>query len=117
MRTDLIVIEALSATLAGIKRLENLGALMNEKLKAFAESVKASFTVVDEGLANIVKDEQGQADAIKKLQDQIANTQGDVLSPESQALLDELAAGAQALADRTKQIADSIPDVPAVPAE
>ena len=90
---------------------------MNEKIAQFVASVKASFERVFAGLSNIVKDEEGQAAKIKELQDQIANNPADTLSPESQALLDEVALGAQALADKTKEIADSIPDLPAPPTE
>ncbi len=88
------------------------GAIMavNAQVQAFKDKMDAVLVTVGENFDNIAQDIKNQSAAIQALKDQIANNPSDTLSPESQALLDSVAENAQAMADRSKALAEAVPD-------
>lgn len=78
---------------------------MSQQVEDFKKAVDAAFKDISDSLDNIVKDEEGLA---KQIADFIA-AQGS-LSPPDLATLTTIAQNAVAMADRTKSIADNVPD-------
>ncbi len=80
----------------------------------YAVKANNAFTTINTSLDNIVADEVNLAKQISDLKSQIASG-GSVLTPEDQTALDTLATAGDALAAKTKTIADGVPDLPAPP--
>lgn len=87
---------------------------MAAAISAFKQAVDQAFAQVNTNLDNIQADEAGLAKQITDLQAQIA-AGSSVLTAEDQAALDATVAAANAVAARTKTIADSVPDTVAPP--
>ena len=83
---------------------------MSEVIDNFKRDVDAAFQTADDALANIQADE---AKLAKDLADFIKS--GPAVSGEDLEKLTVLRNRAVAMADKTKSIADSIPDPPAIP--
>ena len=80
----------------------------------YAVKANTAFTNINTSLDNIVADEVSLAKQISDLKSQIA-AGGSNLTPEDQTALDTLATAGDALATKTKTMADAVPDLPAPP--
>ena len=80
----------------------------------YAAKASFAFTEINASLDNVVADEANLAKQIADLKTQIG-AGGSVLVPADQTALDTLAAAGDALAAKTKTIADGVPDLPAPP--
>ena len=80
----------------------------------YATKANAAFTTINDSLDNIVADESNLSKQIADLKAQIASG-GSVLVPADQTALDTLATAGEALAAKTKAMADAVPDLPAPP--
>lgn len=89
----------------------------NQKLMSvisdFATKVQAAFSSVNDSLTNIAADEANLAKMISDLKDQLAA--GAPISPADMQHLADISTAADAMAAKTKEIADSVPDLPAPP--
>jgi uncharacterized phage infection (PIP) family protein YhgE len=101
-----------------VKTLHNITNQGDEIMSAisdFKTAVDEAFGQVNAGLDNIQADETTLAQQIADLKTQIGSGSS-TLTPEDQAALDAIVTNANAMAARTKSIADSVPDsIPAPP--
>ncbi len=95
------------------KRINN----MSEAIDSFITRVNTSLQQLGDALTNIAADEANLASQIAVLTQQIADlvANGGTIGAEDLEKLTILANAAQAMADRTKGIADSVPDPVVVP--
>lgn len=84
---------------------------MSDAFAAFVAETRTAFTAINANLDNIVADEQTLSAQITSLQAQISAG----LSVEDAAALALVVDSAKALANRTKTVADSVPDLPPPP--
>lgn len=105
-----VVIAVLLVGVYKVSKLQEALMAVNAQVQAFKDKFDAALVTISANFDNITVDISNQAAAIQALKDQIANNPGDTLSPETQALLDEVAANAQTIADRSKVLADAVPD-------
>jgi len=92
------------------RRLEKIMSAVSD----YAAKANTAFQTISDSLDNIVADESNLAKQITDLKAQIA-AGGSTLTPADQTALDTLATAGEALAAKTKTIADGVPDLPAPP--
>jgi hypothetical protein len=97
-----------------LKKIERKLEKIMSAVSDYATRANLAFTNISASLDNIVTDEANLAKQISDLVAQIA-AGGSVLIPADQTALDTLAAAGDALATKTKSIADAVPDLPAPP--
>lgn len=83
---------------------------MFEQIIAFKTLMTAALAEANLKIDNIVTDEAGLTATILALQAAIAANPGSTLSPEDQAVLDEIAVQSVALRDRLQTVAAAVPD-------
>lgn len=93
--------------LSEMKKGNTLLMTIDESIKAFSDKANAALDQANQSLDNIVADE---ANLNKQIQDLKALLGNETLSPEAQAALDKVATASEALAAKSKSLADAVPD-------
>lgn len=104
-------------TLYTLLSIERKLETMSQQIDDFVSRVNASFAQLGDSLTNIAADEDNLAKQIAILAQQIADliANGGTVGADDLEKLNILANAAQAMADRTKGIADGVADVVPAP--
>ncbi len=96
----------LKEILASVKGLDQHLMTQDESIAAFKASADAQFAAMDANFANILADETNILDQLKTISG---------LSPANQAILDGALVNLKARVDKSKAIADNVPDTTVEP--
>lgn len=108
----IVIILLLSGLIVTNINIKKEGAKIMSKISEFAQAVAGSFDTIAASVDGLTTDVKTLNDKITELQ----NSSG-VISPEDQALLDEIQAEAQALAGKLATLDDQTSAPPAPPVE